>query len=118
MTFEYIQKVTVEGELEVDNIGDCVISAVDVLTYSYYLIIKTVLGFTEIIEYGPILEGIEQLPSSYSVRYDRIEYNQGKIERVIDRFLNNPKRGIVQAQVITLEEAKPFLVNPIDKLSL
>ena len=116
MTFEYLQRVVVEGELEVDNIGDCVLQANDDLGNEYYLIVKTLLGTTEIIEYGPLVPDLSILPANYNIKYSRAEYNQGKIERAIDKFLNDGKRSITQAKVVTLEDITEFLVNPIDRM--
>ena len=116
MTFEYLQRIVVDGELEVDNIGDCILQANDDLGNEYYLIVKTLLGVTEIIEYGPIAPDISILPPNYNIKYSRIDYNEGKIERSIDKFLNDGKRAITQARVVSLEDISEFLVNPIDRM--
>lgn len=118
MTFEYLQRVVVDGELDVENIGQCVIQANNDLGEEFYLIIKTVMGWSEILEYGPCLPDMELLSANYNISYSRIEYNQGKLERVIDKFLNNPKRMITQAKVVDIQDIFEFLVNPIDKISL
>ena len=116
MTFEYLQRVVVDGQLDVDNIGECVLVCNNDFGEEYYLIIHTVLGYTQMIEYGPIVPDLSQLCLTYQITYNRFEYNQGKIERAIDKFLNNPKRCITQARISTVEEIKEFLVNPIDKI--
>ena len=116
MTFEYLQRVTVDAQLEIENIGDCVILANNDLGEEFYLIIKTELGWTEMLEYGPIVPDLELLPFPYNISYNRIEYNQGKIERTIDKFLNNPKRLITQARIVELAEISEYLINPINKL--
>ena len=116
MKFEYLQRVVVDAELDVDNVGDCVLLANNDFGEEYYLIIKTELGWTEILEYGPCVPDLELLPLTYTVTYTRIEYNQRKLETTIDRFLNNPKRGISQAKVCELDEIFENLVNPINKV--
>ena len=116
MTFEYLQRVVIDGTLEVDNIGDCVIQGNNDSGEFFYLIIKTELGWTEILDYGPCVPDLELLASSYTIKYQRIEYNQGKLERIIDKFLNDPKRMITQAKTVFLEDIVEDLVNPIDKL--
>ena len=116
MTFEYLQRVVVEGQLEVDDIGQCVLQANNDLAEEYYLIIKTELGWTETIEYGPCVPDLPLLQMNYQIKYSRFEYNQGKIERAIDKFLNDPKRGITQAKLSSVEEIREFLVNPVDKV--
>ena len=116
MTFDYLQRVVIDGQLEVADIGQCVIQANNDLSEEYYLIIKTELGWTEILEYGPCLPDIELLQVNYQIKYSRFEYNQTKIERTIDKFLNDPKRSITQAQIVDLTDIRCFLVNPIDKV--
>lgn len=116
MTFDYLQRVIVDGQLDVDNIGDCVIQANNDFAEEFYLIIKTELGFTEVLEYGPIVPDLPILPPEYQIKYNKFEYNQSKLEKIIDRFLNNPKRIVTQAKLTTLEDIREFLVNPIDKV--
>lgn len=116
MTFEYLQRIVVEGELEVDDIGQCVIQANTDLAEEYYLIVKTELGWTEIIEYGPCVPDLPLLQMNYQIKYSRFEYNQSKIERYIDKFLNDAKRGITQAKLCSLEDIREFLVNPVDRV--
>lgn len=116
MTFDYLERVVVEGQLEVENIGECIIQANNDLGEEFYLIIKTELGWTEMIEYGPCVPDLTLLQMSYQITYNRFEYNQSKIERSIDKFLNNPKRAITQAKLVELDDIYEALVNPIDKV--
>ena len=116
MTFEYLQRVVVDGTLEIDNIGDCTIQGNNDIGEFFYLIIVTELGWTEILEYGPCVPDFDMLQANYQIKYQRIEYNQGKLERIIDKFLNDPKRLITQAKVVFTEDIIEDLVNPIDKL--
>ena len=116
MTFEYLQRVIIDAELEVENIGDCVLLGRNDLGTEFYLILTTDLGWTECIEYGPCTPEFEELPHDYTIKYSRFEYNQTKIERIIDKFLNNPKYSVSQAQVVDLTDIREFLVNPIDKV--
>ena len=116
MTFDYLERVVVEGQLEVENIGQCVIQANNDFGEEFYLIIKTELGWSEILDYGPCVPDLNLLPVSYQITYNRIEYNEGRLEKTIDKFLNNPKRGITQAKVADLSDVRSFLINPIDRV--
>lgn len=104
MTFEYLQRVTVDAELDIENIGDCIIRGRSDLGEEQYLITRTEQGFTEIIDYGPVDPSIDLLPFGVTLHYSRFEYNQNKICKIIDRFLNDPKRFITQAEVVTLDD--------------
>ena len=116
MTFEYLQRVVIEAQLEVDNIGQCVILGNTDFGEEYYIVIATELGWTEVLEYGPITPDLSLLPLNYNISYSRFEYNEYKIERIIDKFLNNPKRGITQARVVELADIRQYMINPIDKV--
>ena len=116
MIFEYVQRVVVDATLDVDNIGECAIQARNDLGEEYYLMIKTVLGWTEIIEYGPACPDISMLPHTVNYKYDRFEFNSAKIERLIDKFLNDGKRMISQAQVVEVDDIRDFIVSPLDKV--
>lgn len=116
MTFDYLQRVIVDGQLDVENIGDCIIQANNDFGEEFYLIIKTVLGWTEILEYGPCVPDLPELQYTYNIKYNKFEYNQSKIERTIDKFLNDAKRTITQAKLVELDEIRDYLINPIDKV--
>lgn len=116
MTFEYLQRVVVDGTLEVENVGECVIQANNDFGEEYYLIITTELGYTSILEYGPIVPDLDQLQPTYNIRYSNFEYSQFKIEKTIDKFLNEAKRLITQAKIVELEDIRENLINPIDKV--
>ena len=69
MTFDYMERVVVDGQLEVEDIGQCVIQANNDIGEEFYLIIKTDLGWTEILEYGPCVPDMELLQLNYQVKY-------------------------------------------------
>lgn len=116
MTFEYLQRVIVDAQIDIENIGDCAVLGRNDVGEEFYIIIKTELGWTELLEYGPIVPDFDLLPYNYNITYSRIEYNQTKIERAIDKFLNNPKRVISQAEVVNVNDIRHLLINPIDKV--
>lgn len=116
MTFDYLERVVVDGQLEVDDIGQCAILGRNDLGEEWYLFIKTELGWTEIIEWGPVIPDFDLLPATVNISYNRIEWSSYKIEKTIDKFLNNPKRGITQAQLTDVNEVRHLLITPIDKV--
>jgi len=116
MKFDYLQRVVIEAQLDVENIGQCVIVGNNDFGEEYYLIIGTDLGWTEVIEYGPATPDLDILPFNVNSSYSRFEYNQNKLERIIDKFLNNPKRLVTQARVVELDEIRENIINPVDKV--
>lgn len=109
--FEYLTKVVVENELEVEDIGECAILANNDLTETWVLIISTELGFTDVFESGPFIGDMEILPKYFSTSYRRLEYSEYKISKIIDKFLNDYSKGITQARVIDKEEAKSYFLD-------
>lgn len=109
MTFEYSQRVVVEAELDIDNIGQCAILARTDLGEEYYLMIRSELGEVDIVEYGPAIPDMSKLPASVTYLYDHFEYSDYKLQKRIDKFLNNTKRGITQAQCVQVDEILPHI---------
>lgn len=111
MTFEYMARIVVDATIDVDDIGNFAIRANNDECEEYYIAVKTVLGWTEIVVFGPIVPDIEQLPKSSSCTYNRFEFNEFKITKAVDKFLNNQYAKITQAQCISVEEAKKNIRN-------
>lgn len=105
MQIKYFHMVTAMDSIEIEDVGQCAIEACNDSGAFYYLIIKTRDGFSDILEYGPIVLDVKILPKSVICNYTHIEYDQKKIVKIIDTFLNNPKRNITQAREIDKEEA-------------
>lgn len=116
MTFDYMQRVVVDAQLDVENIGECVILGRNDLGDEYYLIVRTELGFTELIQYGPACPEIHILPFNISMNYSRFEFSQGKIERAIDKFLNDPKKLISQAEVTTFGALRSNIQDSLNRI--
>ena len=93
------------GELEVDELNDYAIEACNDLGQIWYLIISTNLGFTKIMEYGPCTPDFKDLPETVICNFSRIEYDEKKIAKRINEFVNSPKRNITQARQIDRDVA-------------
>lgn len=113
MTYEYFYTSLATGELEVEDPGNCTIQACNDIGMIWYLIIQTTLGWTKIMEYGPATPDFEELPKSVFCTFERIEFNDKKLNKKINDFLNNPKRGITQAmevdRSIAFEDCKSII---------
>ena len=112
--FEYFFTRTAVGELDVDDIGNCVIEAGDDIGQLYYLKIDTKLGWSRIFEYGPCTPDFSELPKSVICNFDREEFNEIKLYNRIKLFLNAPKRNITQARLIEDEELFDSVIDIIE----
>lgn len=117
MKFDYLQRVVIDAQLDVENIGECCLLGRNDIGEEWYLVIHSMMGVTEVIEYGPIVPDLNLLPSAVTLKYSRFDYNQGKIERIIDKFLNDGQRAISQAEVTDFETVSSNIVNPVDRLA-
>lgn len=102
-------------QLEVENIGNCVISANNDVGEFWYLVIVTKYGITRIYEAGPWGDGY--FPLEYKVTFKQQDYDENKIVKVIKSFLNNPTRDITQAMVVDYEDIVDKLVDPLEYLN-
>lgn len=109
MQFDYFYIQQANGSLEIDDIGNCALIVTNDLYREYILIIKTSMGKTEVLQYGPNKIDFEELPERVDCSYQRFDYNQNKIKSVIDKFLNDPKKIITQAIVVSVETAKEHI---------
>ena len=110
--YSYTQQAT--GQLYVEDLGNCAIIANTDQGVEYYLIIKTELGTSLILEAGPYILDSNMLAKSVNISFKRIEYNEGKLSSIIEKFLNNPYRNITQAREVDENEIYPYCINIID----
>lgn len=109
MNYKYMYTTQAVADIEIDNIGDtCLLSNDDAGT-EWYLYIHTSLGWTTVFEYGPCYPDLEQLPVAVACSYQRFEFSEKRISKLIDNFLNNPCRRISQAREVTVDEIKPYI---------
>lgn len=108
--FDYFYTTKVNAQLTVENIGNCVIKANNDLGDTYFLLIKTKMGSTSIVEYGPYNPEIKQSHVIYL--FDKLDYNEYKIEKRIEKFLTSPSRLITQAEEVNEEDIIECLVSP------
>ena len=109
LTIEFDNQYTPQNFIEIESVGNVCIEAIneDDGLY-YYLLIKTSMGTTSIFEYGPIVPDIDKLFDSYVVSFNRMSYNEKKLNMFLNKWLNDKTKKITAAYVI--DESK-FLDN-------
>lgn len=112
MQFEYLQQITAQESIDIDDIGNTTIQCWSNYGETKVLIIKTMDGITEIIEFGPVNTDINELPDRVIYNYQRFEFNQGKIIKIINKFIND--EIVSQVQEIDFDTAKNVVKNLID----
>ena len=112
MNFEYAFQPRSTADIELDDPYNVCLLGRTMRQEEYYLYISTVLGETQIVQYGPYEE--DKKPRFISYTYSRIPFNEKKICGIIDRFLNS--NDIFQAEEVQLEDIKSCMENLIDKV--
>ena len=90
MTFEYSVQKTFNESLDVVDAGNCALkcSGGKLGAYNYYVIVKTIMGKTHMIKYGPVIPDIPMLVENFNVTYNKNDYKESFIFKEIDKFIN------------------------------
>ena len=110
-TFEYLYETKATGFLEVENIGECCLVANNDFMQEQILIVTTSLGKTKIIQYGPVFVDNVQPPLDVTYTYCEIDFSDYKIDKRIEKFINDPKFRTTQVRQIDLEEALEYITD-------
>ena len=113
MEFKYAATNSYTAEIEIEAIGNVCIEAITSMGAMYYIMIHTHAGMTQVFEYGPTLVDLEYLPHNFTMNYERFEYSEPLVSRKIRSFLNNPKKNIFQAKIVSMEEVMQNCPNII-----
>lgn len=98
----YFQPAMALGNIDIEDIGDCIIEGNPGFEKYYYLVIKTEYGRTKICKFGPVLRSLQYLVEEFKFEMTSFEYSEGRLVKQIDSFLNS--HNIVQAREIDEEE--------------
>jgi hypothetical protein len=105
MIFEFSVQKTFNQSIDVVDMGNTALRCSNNRMDDYYLIIKTVMGKTHILKYGPVCRDIDMLIDDFSVSYKKIDYKEAAIYKEIDKFINDYKKEIETVEEITEFEA-------------
>ena len=88
-SFKFGPEINYNNELEIENVGNVCIEAIDNAGQNYYLIIRTSLGVTTIVEFGPVVPDIDLLPKSTRIEFKRMGYKEETLHKIIAKFLSD-----------------------------
>lgn len=104
MLFEFSVQKTFSQSIDIVDIGNTALKCSNGIL-NYYIIIKTVMGKTSILKFGPIIFDLETLVDDFSVNYKKIDYKETVISKEINKFINDYKKAIETVEEITEYEA-------------
>ena len=112
MIVDYNATKTFTESLVIDDPGNCAIYGFGsfrdgkvLLPGDFYMIIKTIMGKTTFIKWGPMLPDITALPNSFKLEIKTSSYKESTIAKEIQGFINDSFKGIQSAEVLEVEEA-------------
>lgn len=115
MILEYNPSQSYCNELEINDIGHFAIrGTVEETMFDFYIITKTVLGYTTIMTYGPIVPDLVLLPDNVSCNITRLEFKESKIMRILQSYINDYKKKITKVEIISHDEAYNNCRNIVD----
>lgn len=100
--FDYLKTRTEisNANVEIESVGSCCIHALNDLGFEWFLIIKTELGWSYVQTMGPFnVEKPDYFTSGFSFNFYSLEYNEKKLCRIIDSFINDENKLITQVLV-------------------
>lgn len=110
MLFDYNQQKAFLSTLQVDDLGHLAIRAKNGMgTLEHYMIIETIAGKSAILTWGPVGVDLPCMVDKFSMSYHVENYKESILSKEITRFINDPKREITEAEVITVDEAMQAL---------
>lgn len=109
----YLYQEQPMDSLTVDDAGNCAISAYNDDGELYLLIVITKYGVTRLLEYGPFRGGSRV--TYCSCVFDQFDYNEKKLFKKFEKFLNNPSRMITQASCSNIDDLDldALIINPL-----
>jgi hypothetical protein len=121
MIIDYSIQKTFSESLILEDIGNCAIYCQGsfrdgkiTLPGDYYIIIKTVMGKTKAVKWGPMMPDLDELPNTFKLEVKTLNYKETAIVKEIQGFINDGFKGITQASEITIDEALTKLPQTVN----
>lgn len=117
-SFDYVHQTVAMDSIEIGDVGNCALNVLNDNAEEWYLAVATEMGWTTVIQFGPLIADIDDLPNSFYFSRNKFEYSEKGLVKTIYNFLNDNKRGITQAFEIDYEEAMSRLRGVINDSSI
>lgn len=104
MLFEFNPQEQFMSSLIIEDIGNVAIRGANNEGEVYFIGTQTAYGKTVIVKFGPVLDDVALLLDSFFLSYTKIDYKEQKINKEISGLLNDPKKGITEAEIVSQQE--------------
>ena len=110
MIFDYKKEEVFTKTVDVVDCGNFALRATNETgMHEYYIIVKTIMGKTAILRFGPIVPDLPILCADFELTHKIIEYKENSINKEISKYINDPKKEISEVNVIEDFEAYKML---------
>lgn len=104
MIFDFDLQKSYAQSIEVEDIGNFGLRCTNKAFEDFYICAQTCMGKTYILKFGPIMTDVNELTEDFTLEYKKIDYKEKAINLEINKFINDGRRGINQAEVVSVEE--------------
>lgn len=104
-TFEFNGEWLPQNLVDIDNTGNFALEAQNDLGMFWFLVVRTLLGNSEVLSFGPIDIDSDEPLSSYECSYNTDEYNERKLNKTIRLWLNDRVKHLIDARPVEISEA-------------
>ena len=105
MIFEYNQQPVFMKNIQIDDIGNVALRCTNEKGFDYYIIIRTYLGKTALMKFGPVFPDLDMLPNSMELSFKKFDYKENTIIKETEKFINDGRSGITEVEIISEAEA-------------
>lgn len=109
MIFEFDQQPVFMQNINIEDIGNVALRCSNEKLREYYIVIKTYLGKTALISFGPLLGDVGALVDNMSLTFKKFDFKEYTIEREIEKFINDGRSMINKVEIIQEMEALAHL---------
>lgn len=104
-TFNFNSTVTYNDSIDVEDIQNCCLEAVDSEGMVYYYLVSTDLGVSNSVMAGPYFVEINDTASKCTLSFSEYDASEYATKKEIKTFLSPKKGKIVEVKTITKAEA-------------
>lgn len=98
MLYDYNMQKLFTQTVEVDDSGNCCLECETPDGDFYYLKTQSIMGMVYCLKFGPIMPDLDVLDSDFCLEYRKFKYSQKSIDKEINGFINDPKKGITEVR--------------------
>ena len=119
--FNYNPVSMFSDEIELESVGNVCLKVTTSLDTLYFLVLRTSLGETTSLEFGPIIPDLELLPDTMVITFKRFEFSEKSCNSMIAKFIANRRiHNIIvkteKVEIISYEEALSYGIDPFKYL--